>query len=90
MTAADMVELDSAPATKTDPKKVTMEEKQVFYSGLLMHATSKNYKRGWAANNYREKFGVWPQTLIHCTGPITPAVANWILKKNIAWARARK
>ena len=88
--AADMVELDSAPVKKTDPKNITMEEKQVFYSGLLAHAIAKDYKRGWAANNYREKFGVWPQTLIHCAGPIVPAVANWILKKNIAWGRAKR
>ena len=85
---AEMEELDARQSGKI--KKVTMDDKQEFYSGLLEHARIKGYKRGWAANNYREKFGVWPQTILHIEGPIVPSVANWILKKNIAWARAKR
>ena len=88
--AADMVELDSIAVAKSSSKKCTMEEKQLFYSGLLTHAAIKNFKRGWAANNYREKFGVWPNQLLEVKSPIIPDVANWILKKNIAWARAKR
>lgn len=87
---AEMIALDSIAVAKSNSKKCTMEEKQVFYSGLLKHAAIKGFKKGWAANNYREKFGVWPNQLLDVECPITPAVANWILKKNIAWARAKR
>jgi superfamily II DNA or RNA helicase len=89
--AADMLALeDSMNSLGLKAKKVTMEDKQIFYSGLLEHARIKGYKRGWAANNYREKFGCWPQSILHVEGPIVPAVANWILKKNIAWRMAKR
>jgi len=85
---AEMEELDARESGKI--VKFTMDDKQEFYSGLLEHARRKGYKRGWAANNYREKFGVWPQTILHIEGPIVPCVANWILKKNIAWSKAKR
>lgn len=96
--SAQLIELDSADfvnsiastSKKLDSKKATMEEKQMFYSGLYEHARIKGYKPGWAANNYKEKFGVWPNQLKDIEGPITPAVANWILSRNIAWAKSKR
>ena len=41
-------------------KQITMEDKTLFYGELLRYAELYKYKPGWAANKYRERFGVWP------------------------------
>jgi DNA repair protein RadD len=40
-----------------------MDEKQAFYSGLLMIAQQRGFKDGWVSHKYQEKFGVWPKGL---------------------------
>jgi hypothetical protein len=40
-----------------------MDEKQAFYSGLLMIAQQHGFKDGWVSHKYQEKFGVWPKGL---------------------------
>ncbi len=42
---------------------VTMRDKQDWYSGLLHIQRERGYKPGWVANQYRERFGVWPRGL---------------------------
>jgi len=44
-------------------KEVTYEQKQKFLSELYVYAKQKKYQRGWAANKYRERFGVWPNQI---------------------------
>lgn len=90
--AADMMPLEDSmnPLKKIDPKKATMEEKQAFYSGLIEHAHIKNYKPGWAANAYRDKFDTWPNMLKKERGAVIPAVANYIIAKNIRYAKSKK
>jgi len=43
--------------------KVSMPDKQKWYSGLLGLAAERGYTEGWAAYRYREKFQVWPRGL---------------------------
>jgi hypothetical protein len=43
--------------------KAKMDEKQAFYSGLLMIAQQRGFKDGWVSHKYQEKFGVWPKGL---------------------------
>jgi hypothetical protein len=45
---------------KTANKKYTPEQKKQFYGELIWYGRYKGYKPGWAANQYRAKFGVWP------------------------------
>ena len=59
--------------------------KQEWYSGLLGVAESHNYKPGWAANQYREKFGVWPNSLAKAPSPASVEVKNWLVSRRIAW-----
>ncbi len=69
----------------------TREEKQQFYSELCGYETQKNYKYGWAANQYRGKFGVWPND--YQPEPLAPtqSTLNWIRSRQIAYAkRTRK
>ncbi len=35
-------------------------DKQDFLAGLILHGQGKGYKAGWAANQYKERFGDWP------------------------------
>lgn len=71
-------------------KAPTMEEKQVFFSGLLWIARDRGYKSGWAANQYREKFKVWPRGLSEIPSPPTQSVQNYVKSRAIAWAKRRK
>lgn len=72
-------------------KKTAMlkEQKQEWYSGLLWIANQRGYKRGWAANKYREKVGVWPHGLDDVPVPASPEIMNWVKSRQIAWAKRR-
>jgi DNA repair protein RadD len=70
-------------------KTFTMEEKQSWFSQLVQHGRNKGYKDGWAANQYREKFGVWPNSLSKTPKPITSTVQDWIMYQNIKRAKAK-
>lgn len=48
-------------------KKPEKDEKQSFYSQALGLEFERNYRKGYAANLYRKKFGVWPSRLIEVT-----------------------
>lgn len=51
-----LVEIGSGP-------KIDVKERQRWYSAFLWHARKCGMKDGWAAVQYREKFGVWPRDL---------------------------
>lgn len=85
----ELVELGAKPAKI---KRVKLVE-PVFYAQLLGYAAEKQYKPGWAAQKFREKFGVWPN------GPhvkdVHPAICGpevraWIRSRNIAWAHSKR
>ena len=63
---SDKVETTDEELVKLQKKKnkeVTYEDKQTFLSELHLHGKNKGYKQGWAANKYRERFGVWPNKI---------------------------
>lgn len=65
--------------------------RQDWYSQLLHIAQTESYKKGWAANKYREKFGAWPpRNLVPAPIQVTPEVAKWVKSRQIAWAKARR
>lgn len=68
----------------------TIETKQQFYSELLGYAYSKGYAPGWAANKYREYFGVWPNKLSKRPAEPQQQVKSWIKHLNIKWAKGVK
>lgn len=72
------------------PKK---DEKQIFYSGLLMMAQDLHFKEGWCSNKYREKYGVWPKGLQRIAIRPTKAVRDFVSesrKRYIASQKAAK
>lgn len=67
----------------------TIVSRQDFYSELLCYARSKNFKDGWAAHKFRDRFGVFPRGL-H-TEPRIPSIhtAGWIKSQLIKAAHRR-
>lgn len=83
-------ELEELTGRKAKKPKATMAEKEVFYRGLLFIAQEKNYKPGWAANKYREKFKVWPNDFRQTeAAEPTPEVRSWVKSRQIAYAKGR-
>lgn len=69
--------------------RATTEDKQRWYSALLWMARDRGYKDGWAANQYRQKMGVWPRGLVDAPVPPAPEISNWVKSRQIAWAKAK-
>lgn len=70
-------------------KEATKDQKQAFYSGLISYGSLNGYKEGWAANQYKEKFGVWPNAYDKKPGDITPEINGWIKHQRIKHAKSR-
>jgi DNA repair protein RadD len=79
----ELVELDYRKG------KTAIGDKQSVYSGLLFYAGSRGYKKGWAAQQYRQAFGVWPRGLAERPVPPTIEQSQWIKSRQIAFAKGR-
>jgi DNA repair protein RadD len=57
---------------------------------LTAIASERGYKAGWAAVNYKEKFGSWPPygTTVEPVTP-SPEVRSWVRSRLIAYAKRR-
>lgn len=73
----------------TSSKAPTKQDKQEFFSMALGLAMERRYKEGWAANKYRERFGVWPRGLVKVSKTPDQAFRNWETSRRIAWAKGR-
>jgi superfamily II DNA or RNA helicase len=71
-------------------RKVTTAEKQSWYSQLLTVAHGKDYKPGWTAHKYRERFGCWPKGLVDIPAPVSKEVAGWLKHLKIRAAKAKE
>jgi predicted RNA-binding Zn-ribbon protein involved in translation (DUF1610 family) len=74
----------AARRNRTTPK----EEKQAFYSAAIGYAIKHGFKPGWAANAYRDRFGVWPNAMQKSPGPVNQALLNHVKHKNIRYAKS--
>jgi len=70
--------------------RADMETKRKWFAMLLWYEEEKQYRHGWAANKYREKFGVWPNGM-HVM-PVMPDVQvnNWIKSTQIRWIKGQQ
>jgi superfamily II DNA or RNA helicase len=61
-----------------------------FYRQLLGVAGERNYRSGWAAHKFKEKFGTWPPGHWSKTPERpSPAVLSWVRSRQIAYAKAQ-
>lgn len=70
-------------------KKATMAEKRRWYGMLLHIRNERGYRSGWEANQYRERFKVWPRGM-EFVMPIKPdeEVTRWIKHRQIKYAKS--
>ena len=87
----ELVEVSAGERPKKGAKRIyTMAEKQVFFSGLLFMASGRGYKPGWAANQYKSKFGVWPNSLSSAMCEPSLDVKMWVKSRQIAFAMSKR
>lgn len=87
----ELVELTKGQ--RANNRKYTAEDKARFYGQLKMFCIEKNFKPGFAAHKYREKFGVWPnkREIRDCMPvPIDEEMRNWIKSRFIAAAKRKE
>ncbi|AHE55895.1 DEAD/DEAH box helicase [Sphingomonas sanxanigenens] len=76
--------------TRGKPKP-TMADKQRWYAELNWISINRGYKSGWASNQYREKFGVWPNSLDkRAVAQPSPEVLSWVRSRAIRYAKSQK
>jgi superfamily II DNA or RNA helicase len=87
----ELIQLEN-PAKKEPKQKTTMQEKQVWWSMFLKYGAEKGYKRGWAANKYRERFKVWPKGLENSrfVGTYPAEFTGYITHSNIRFAKSKR
>jgi DNA repair protein RadD len=63
-------------------------ERARWHAMLIWIGQERDYKAGWAAHKYRDKFGVFPAWgAAPDPIPPTPEVRSWVRSRNIAFAR---
>jgi len=66
-------------------------EKQEWYSDLKTIELARGYKKGWAGNMYKAKFGVFPEGIEYKFSPIiNPKVKNFVTSQQIRFAKSKK
>ena len=85
-----LVELQATDGNKAN-KNTTKQEKEQFLSELQWYAKSKNWKEGWAANQYKSKFNVWPNKISsHAVNGVSDTTRGWLKHQQIKYANRRK
>jgi superfamily II DNA or RNA helicase len=90
----ELRELRPQPKVKARPARdFTIADKAQFFAELKAYARTKGYKPGWAANQYREKMGVWPANEIKDivpAGSISAETHQWVKSRMIAFAKSKQ
>jgi superfamily II DNA or RNA helicase len=71
----------------------TVEQKARFFGELKSVGIAKGYAPGWPSNQYRDKFGVWPNDpRVRNTPELTPSYETlaWVRDKQMAYAKAQR
>ena len=67
-------------------------EKAFFHAELKGLARERGYSTGWASNQFRERFGVWPNDpRVRSVDPMKPSqeTRDWVRLRQIAFAKER-
>jgi hypothetical protein len=75
------------------PEDWTEQERKGFFAELKAYAVIHDYKPGWSAMKYKEKFHEWPPRWfenIPAASVLSPTVALWVRSRNIAWHKSKK
>jgi DNA repair protein RadD len=92
----ELVEMTPGKKTRAKPRKpedFTEQERRQFFAELKAYALLHEYKPGWPAVKYKDKFHGWPPRYFENTPPasiLSPTVALWVRSQNIRWAKSKK
>jgi DNA repair protein RadD len=83
----ELIELTS----RSTGKPPTIAEQMVFYSELKRIQETREYKSGWTAHKFRERFGHFPPFAWNNQPSLAPSPATfrWVQSRTIAWAKSR-
>lgn len=83
----ELVELDSRRAAVA----TTQEERITFHAELRHIAERRSYKTGWAAQQYKTKFGSFPPWAWNDRPTCVPSAStlSWVRSRQIAYAKQR-
>jgi hypothetical protein len=79
-------------SSRRSSRKVYDEAERARWHAMLIHIGLKqDYKPGWAAHKYKQKFGTFPAWGTAPT-PLepTPEVRSWVRSRMIAFAYAKR
>jgi superfamily II DNA or RNA helicase len=79
-------------ASRQQAKTTNGIEQIQFYRELKQFGVSRNYKPGWLAHKFKEKFGHFPPREFELLNPLPPSrtTLSWIKSRQIAYAKAVK
>lgn len=86
----EVVDGELVKIDRKSKKPASKDTKQHIYSQLLHVARHRGYKPGWAANQYRARFGVWPRGLRDVEAAPTDELLGWLKSQAIRFAKARE
>jgi len=79
------------PVKEAAPERWGYINEAHFFGELKMYARQHGYQSGWASNQFRERFGVWPNA--YKDSPlqsVSPVTASWIKSRQIAYAKSKR
>jgi DNA repair protein RadD len=70
----------------------TEDDRVIFFRQLRSVQQTRGYKKGWAAHQFKHKFGHFPPWSYNELPPAIPtdAVLRWVRSRNIAYAKATR
>jgi superfamily II DNA or RNA helicase len=87
----DRLETDGSELKRLEKVKKIPLSRGDWYGQLALYAHYQGYKRGWAAHQYRTKFGAWPERITPSScNDISPEVMGFIKHQQIRRANARR
>lgn len=86
--AGELVEF----AARNVAKQTTQQERIIFHAELRYIADKRGHKPGWAAHQYKAKFGSFPPWAWNERPTCTPTATtlSWVLSQQIAYAKAKE
>jgi superfamily II DNA or RNA helicase len=90
----ELRELKPKPKVKVkQPDLGDHASRMIFYAELRGYGLQRGYQSGWAANQYRERLGVWPSNdmkHVPAIGNVSAATLMWIKSRMIAYAKSKR
>ena len=68
----------------------SQEIKQAWFSSLLAIRNERQYKPGWAAVQFKSKYGDWPSGLKDVAWEPLPEVRSYVVAQQIRWSKSQK